>query len=66
MFITFKEIIEYSLENCLSWAALIREGRNYYHELLEANWVSDGIWWGRGGHEYFGLSDYGLNKGHLP
>lgn len=50
MFITFKEILEYSLENCLSLAALIREGENYYHELLEANWVSDGMWWGKGWH----------------
>lgn len=65
MFITFKEILEYSLENCLSLAALIREGENYYHELLEANWVSDGMWWGRGGIGYLSLSDCGQNKGHL-
>lgn len=66
MFITFKEIIEYSLENCLNWAALIREGGNYYHELLEVNWVSDSMWWGRGGTGYFGLLDCGQNQGHLP
>lgn len=43
MFITFKEILEYSLENCLGLAALIREGGHYYRELLQAEWVSDGM-----------------------
>lgn len=49
MFIIFKEITEYSLENGLCEAALVRKDGNHYYESLEARWVSDGIWWGREG-----------------
>lgn len=62
MFIAFKEIIECSLDNCLSWASLMREGGNHCYESLEARWVSDGMWWGRGGFGYFGPSDCEQNE----
>lgn len=42
VFIIFKEIIEYLLENCLSCVAVI-EGSNHCYEFLEASWVSDGM-----------------------
>lgn len=63
MVIIFKEIIEFSLENCLNWATLIRKCGDHCYEFLEASWASEGMWWGNGTSV---LQIVKTRRGYLP